>query len=65
VNLAPRKLLWIENTDARCIATGAGILTTYKGEFVMVVAGKSLEECQRLFCDMLRTRGTFGDGDDK
>jgi hypothetical protein len=40
---------------------GAGPLPVYKGEFVLVVAGKTLEECQRLFCDMMRTRGEFKD----
>lgn len=55
----PRKLVWIESNDARCIGTGAGIFIAHKGEFVMVVAGKTLEDCQRMFCDMLRTRGEF------
>jgi hypothetical protein len=59
LSIGPRKLLWIENNDARCMGTGAGTFTTYKGEFVMVIAGSSLEACQRLFCDMLRTRGEF------
>lgn len=57
--LGPRKLVWIESNDSRCIMTGTGPLPVYKGEFVMVVAGKSLEDCQRLFCEMMRTRGEF------
>jgi hypothetical protein len=55
----PRKVLWIEENESRCIGTGVGPFTAYKGEFVMVVAGKTIEECQRLFCEYLRTRGEF------
>lgn len=55
----PRKVTWIESNDVRCMATGAGGMTIYKGEFAMVVIGRTLEDCQRLFCDMLRTRGEF------
>jgi hypothetical protein len=59
VNLGPRKVIWIEANESRCMMTGGGPLPVFKGEFVMVVAGKSLEDCQRLFCDMMRTRGEF------
>ena len=61
MNVGARKVIWIENNESRCMMTGAGPLPVYKGEFVMVVAGKTLEECQRLFCDMMRTRGEFKD----
>lgn len=55
----PRKTLWIEGSTSRVMMTGTGPFPVYEGEFVMVVAGKSLEECQRLFCAMMRTRGEF------
>jgi hypothetical protein len=57
--MGPRKSVWIENNKARCMGTGAGTFTTYEGEFVLVVAGRSLAECRRLFCDMLRSDGEF------
>jgi hypothetical protein len=54
-----RKVVWIEPLGSRCMGTGAGTFMAYEGEFVLLVAGPTLEACQRLFCDMLRTRGEF------
>ena len=59
MNVSPRKMVWIEGNESRCIGTGAGTFMAYKGEFVLCVAGRTLEDCERLFCDMLRTRGEF------
>lgn len=40
--------------------TNSGPFPVYEGEFIMVIAGNSLEDCQRLFCgELLRTRGEF------
>lgn len=59
MSLGPRKQMWIETSAARCMGTGAGTFTTYEGETVLVIAGKSIAECRRLFCDLLRSTGEF------
>ena len=41
------------------MGTGVGPFTVYEGEFVMVVAGKTLEDCERMFSKLIRTRGEF------
>jgi hypothetical protein len=54
VNLGPRMRAWREANNQRIIMTSDGPLIAYHGEFVMVVVGKSLEECRSILCPMLR-----------
>lgn len=61
MNVGPRKVEWVEANESRVMMTGSGPLPIYKGEFVMVVAGKSIEDCQRLFCEYVRAREVNGE----
>lgn len=47
--------IWQECNPVRTIATPDGGVVAYEGEWVLVVAGKSLRECIEQFCPMLRT----------
>jgi len=53
VNVGARMRAWKEANQQRLIMTADGPLVAYAGEFVMVVVGKSLEECRELLCPVL------------
>jgi len=56
-NLGARLRTWKEANQQRIIMTSDGPLIAYNGEFVMVIVGRSLEECRELLCPMLQSKG--------
>jgi hypothetical protein len=54
INLGPRMRIWQESNPQRIVMTSDGPIVAYEGQWVLVVVGKSLEDCVKQFCPMLR-----------
>ena len=49
-----RMRVWREANETRVLMADGSPLPVYKGEVIMIVVGRSLEECSRLLCPMLK-----------
>lgn len=58
MNVGPRMRVWREANNQRIVMTSDGPLVAYNGDFVMVVVGKSIEECRDILCPMFRAQET-------
>jgi hypothetical protein len=52
-----RMRVWREANESRCLMADGSPLPVYKDEVVMIVVGRSIEECARLLCPMLKPEG--------
>jgi len=48
-----RMRIWREASESRVLMADGAPLPVYMGEVVMIVVGRSVEECSRLLCPML------------